>query len=144
MKYTIFNLLKSRPVIVACFISAVLLWPGVAFSQKYSFTNYSIEDRLLQSQGSRILQDKILTDIFGATTIDHSGKIWSSNASGLYYFYADHTIRFTGDNHDSLIVATQLVADKQDNIWGLSKQRLFKITGSHVEHINVTGAKDTI
>jgi ligand-binding sensor domain-containing protein len=170
MKYKNFNLLKGWPVSIA-FCLAVILWPAAAFSQKYSFTNYSIEDGLLQSQVTRILQDNThhlvittflgmdrfdgktftpvtkdnnLTDIFGATTIDHNGKIWCSNASGLYYFYADHTTRFVGDNHDPLIVATQLLADKHDNIWGLSKQRLFKITGSNVEHINVTGGKDTI
>ncbi len=171
MKYKNFNLLKSRPVITACLSVAVLLWPVVALSQKYSFTNYNIEDGLLQSQVTRILQDKThhlvlttflgmdrfdgktftpvtkdnnLADIFGAATIDHSGKIWCSNPSGLYYFYGDNTTRFVGDNKDSIIVATELLADKQDNIWGLSKHHLFKITGSHVENINVTGKEDTI
>jgi signal transduction histidine kinase/ligand-binding sensor domain-containing protein len=171
MKYKNFNLLKGRPVIIACFSLAVLLWPVIAFSQKYSFTNYSIEDGLLQSQVTRILQDNThhlvittllgmdrfdgktftpvtkddnLTDILSAATIDHTGKIWCSNSSGLYYFYADHTIRFVGDNNDSLIVATELLADKLDNIWGLRKQQLFKITGSHAENINVTGKEDTI
>jgi ligand-binding sensor domain-containing protein len=171
MKYKNFNLLKSRPVITACFSLAVLLWPVVALSQKYSFTNYNIEDGLLQSQVTRILQDKThhlvlttflgmdrfdgktftpvtkdnnLADIFGAATIDHIGKIWCSNPSGLYYFYADHTTRFVGDNKDSIIVATELLADKMDNIWGLRKHHLFKITGRHVENINVTGKEDTI
>jgi len=170
MKYKNFNLTKGWPVSIA-FCLAVLLWPVTAFSQKYSFTNYSIENGLLQSQVTRILQDNThhlvittflgldrfdgktftpvtkdnnLTDVFGATTIDHSGKIWCSNASGLYYFYADRTTRFVGDNKSSLIVATALLADKLDNIWGLSKHHLFKITGSHVENINVTGKKDTI
>jgi signal transduction histidine kinase/ligand-binding sensor domain-containing protein len=171
MKYKNFNLLKSRPVIAACFSLAVLLWPVIALSQKYSFTNYSIEDGLLQSQVTRILQDKThhlvittflgtdrfdgktftpvtkdnnLTDVFWAVTIDHTGKIWCSNSSGLYYFYADHTTRFVGDNKASLIAASELLADKLDNIWGLRKRRIFKITGSHVENINVSGKADTI
>lgn len=171
MKHKNFNFLKGRPVIIACFSLAILLWPAIAFSQKYSFTNYSIEDGLLQSQVTRILQDNThrlvittflgmdrfdgktftpvtkdnnLTDIFWAATIDHSGKIWCSNSSGLYYFYGDNTTRFVGDNNGSLIVATELLADKQDNIWGLSKHHLFKITGTHVENINVTGKEDTI
>src|ERR1700733_437218 len=142
MKYKKFNLLKGRPVFIA-FCLAVILWPVAAFSQKYSFTHYSIEDGLLQSQVTRILQDNThhlvittflgmdrfdgkiftpvtkdnnLTDIFWAATIDRSGKIWCSNPSGLYYFYADKTTRFVGDNKDSLIMATELLADKQDNI----------------------------
>lgn len=149
----------------------IMLWPAIAFSQKYSFTNYSIEDGLLQSQVTRILQDNThhlvistflgidrfdgktftpvakdnhLTDVFKAVAVDHSGKIWCSNHSGLYYFYADNTTRFIGNNHDSSIVASDLIADKMDNIWGLSKHHLFKISGSHVENINITGKKDSI
>lgn len=164
-------MLKARAIIMICCSWVVFFLPLLTYGQKYSFTNYNIEDGLIQSQVTRILQDKThhliittflgmdrfdgktftpvtkdnnLTDIFDAATIDHNGRIWCSNPSGLYYFYADHTTRFIGDNKDSLTTATRLLTDKQDNIWGLSKHRLFKITGSHAEHISVTGGKDTI
>jgi len=171
MKNKIPHLLNAKAIIMICCGLVMFFLPSLALGQKYSFTNYNIEDGLIQSQVTRILQDNThhlvittflgmdrfdgktftpvtkdinLTDIFGATTIDHSGKIWCSNPSGLYYFYADHTTRFVGDNNDSLIVATKLLADKQDNIWGLRKHHLFKITGSHLENINVAGKEDTI
>ena len=164
-------MLNAKAIIMICCGLVMFFLPSLASGQKYSFTNYNIEDGLLQSQVTRILQDNThhlvittflgmdrfdgktftsvtkdnnLTDIFWATTIDHNGKIWCSNPSGLYYFYADKTTRFVGDNNGSLIVATELLADKLDNIWGLSKHHLFKITGSHVENINVAGKGDTI
>ena len=154
-----------------CSSLAVFLWPSVAFTQKYSFTNYGIEDGLLQSQATRIRQDNThrlviatflginrfdgktftpvtkdntLIDFVGALTIDHSGKIWASNAKGLYCFHADKTTRFVGDKNDSLIAASDLAADRLDNIWGLRNQRLFKISGGRMQYVNVTGGQDTI
>lgn len=156
---------------VAGFCVTVLLCPSFACAQKYSFTNYSIEDGLLQSQVTKILQDnthhlvistllgvnrfdgkvftpvtkdRVLTDSVYIAAIDRSGRIWCSNSKGLYYYYADKTTRFVGDHNDSSINATSLVADNLDNIWGLRKQRLFKITAGHMENINVTGGEDTI
>jgi signal transduction histidine kinase/ligand-binding sensor domain-containing protein len=153
------------------FCLAVFFWPSVAFTQKYSFTNYGIEDGLSQSQATRIRQDNnhrlviatflginrfdgktftpvtkdnSLIDFVGALTIDHSGKIWCSNAKGLYCFYADKTTRFVGDKNDSLIAASVLAADRLNNIWGLINQRLFKISGGHMQYVNVTGGQDTI
>ena len=158
-------------MVIACFILAIFLWPRVAFTQKYSFTNYGIEDGLPQSQVTQIVQDnnhrlviatwlginrfdgktftpvtkgKGLTDFVPGLTIDYSGRIWASSSKGLYSFYADKTTRFTGDNNDSVINATALITDRHDNIWALRNQHLFKISAGHMETINVTGGRDTI
>ena len=171
MIYKIFSFPKGRSIVIACLSLAVYLWPSVAFAQKYTFTNYGIEDGLSQSQATRIAQDNshrlviatflgvnrfdgktftpvtkdnTSTDFIAAMTIDHSGKIWVSNSKGLYYFYADRTTRFVGDNNDSLIVATALIADRADNIWGLRNQRLFEISGGRVQNVSVTGGEDII
>jgi ligand-binding sensor domain-containing protein len=171
MKYKIFNLLKGKSIIIKCFSLAILFWPSIAFAQRYSFTNYSIEDGLLQSQVLRILQDNthrlLVTTLLGmnrfdgktftpvtkdyglpdsvtAETVDRAGKIWCSTLKGLYYYYADKTTRFVGPNNDSSIVANALIADNRDNIWGLRHQQLFKITAGYMQGINITGGRDTI
>jgi len=157
--------------VITCFSLAIFIWPSVAFSQKYSFTNYGIENGLLQSQATRIVQDNnhrlviatflgidrfdgktfapiikdnSLIDFVNVLTIDHNGKIWAGNTNGLYSFYADKATRFVGDNNDSLIVATDLVADRLDNLWGLRNQRLFKISGGRMQYVNVTGGDETV
>jgi len=171
MIYKIASFPKGRSIVIKCITLAILLWPSVAFTQKYSFTNYGIENGLSQSQVTSIVQDNNhrlviatflgldrfdgktftsltngngFTDIVSGLTIDHSGRIWCGNAKGLYYYYGDKATRFVSDNHHLLINATGLVADKLDNIWGLTGQHLFKLSGAHVEDINVTGAGDSV
>jgi signal transduction histidine kinase/ligand-binding sensor domain-containing protein len=171
MIYKISSFVEGRSIVIKCFVWAICLWPSVALSQKYSFTNYGIEDGLSQSQATQIVQDnnhrlliatflgldrfdgktftpltkdKRLTTLVSGLTIDHSGKIWCGNAKGLYYFYGDKVTRFIGDNHNLLINATALVADNQDNIWGLAGQRLFRISRGCVAYINITGAEDSV
>ena len=171
MIYKISSFPKGRSIVIKYLVLAIFLWPSVALSQKYSFTNYGIEDGLSQSQATQIVQDKNhrlviatflginrfdgktftplikdngLTDLVSGLTIDHSGKIWCSNAKGLYYFYGDKATRFVGDNHNLLINATGLVADNLDNIWGLTGQRLFRISRGHVDNINITGGEDSV
>jgi signal transduction histidine kinase len=165
------NFPKLGSLIMICFGLAIFLWPSAAFAQKYSFTNYGIEEGLVQSQATRIIQDNnhrlvistflginrfdgktftpitkdnSLMDFVGVLTIDHSGKIWAGNAKGLYSFYADKATRFVADKNDSLIAASELIADHMDNIWGLRNERLFKISGGHLQNVSVTRGKDTI
>jgi signal transduction histidine kinase/ligand-binding sensor domain-containing protein len=171
MTYKNSNFPKGGSIVIMCFSLAVFLWPSIAFTQKYSFTNYGIEDGLAQSQATRIIQDnnhrlviatflginrfdgKTFTpitkdnsvmDFVSVLTIDHSGKIWAGNAKGLYCFYADKATRFVADKHDSLIAASELVADRLDNIWGLRNERLFKISGGSLQYVSVTGGKERI
>ncbi len=171
MKYKVFNLFKARSIILKFFSLGVLFWPSVALTQKYNFTNYGIENGLLQSQATRIVQDSnhrlviatflgitrfdgktfspvtkdnSLIDFANVLTIDHTGKIWAGNTKGLYCFYADKTTRFVGDKNDSLITASDLVADRLDNIWGLSNRRLFKISSGHMDDVNITAGEDTV
>jgi signal transduction histidine kinase/ligand-binding sensor domain-containing protein len=171
MKYQIFNLLKARPIILTGCSLAVLLWSSAAFCQRNSFTNFGIEDGLMQSQVTRILQDNthqlvittylgmnrfdgktfaavtkgdFLPDSASSAAIDQSGRIWCSNAKGLFYIYGDKTTRFAGAGEDSIIIASQLIADRHNNVWGLRRQRLFKISGGRLQYINVTGGHDTI
>jgi signal transduction histidine kinase/ligand-binding sensor domain-containing protein len=171
MRYPILNLLKAKSTVTTGFILVIFLWPSIAFTQRKSFTNYGIEDGLPQSQVVQILQDNahqlvlatylgvtrfdgktftpvskdnVSLDDPGSAAIDNSGRIWCSNYRGLYYFYADKTTRFVGNNNDSSIIASQLIADNQGNIWGLRQQRLFKITGGRMENISVTGGGDTV
>jgi len=170
MKYKNFNFLKGKPITIACFCF-VLFAPSVAFTQKYSFTNYSIEDGLLQSQVVRILQDKThhlvietvlgmnkfdgktftttnidneLTDSVNGSTIDHSGRVWYSNLKGLYYYYGDKATRFVGNHNDTSIFATALITDNLNNIWGLRNQRLFEITGGRMKYINVSDVGEAL
>src|ERR1700742_4813942 len=111
MKDKFFDLVKRRAIILICCILPALFLPSISSGQKYSFTNYGIEDGLLQSQVTRILQDNThhlvistllgmnrfdgktfttatidnnITGIINSETIDHSGKIWYSNLKGLY------------------------------------------------------------
>jgi len=171
MIYKILSFPKGRSVVFKYLSLAIFLWPSVAFTQKYSFTNYGIEAGLSQSQVTSIVQDNNhrlviatflgldrfdgktftsltkgngFTDIVSGLTIDHSGRIWCGNAKGLYYYYGDQATRFVSDNHHLLNNASGLVADKLDNIWGLIGQRLFRISGRHVDDINVTGAGDSV
>src|ERR1700749_2718843 len=171
MKDKFFNLIKRAAIILICCSLAVLFFPSIASGQKYSFTNYGIEDGLLQSQVTRILQDNthhlVISTLLGMNrfdgktftpatidnnitgfvrgeTIDHKGKIWYSNLKGLYEYYGGKTTRFVGDNNDSLIFANALITDNGDNIWGLRNQRLFEISGGHMKNIKVTGGPDTI
>jgi len=91
-----------------------------------------------------VTKGKVLIDSLTGATIDHSGKIWCSSPKGLYYYYADKTTRFIGDHDDSLITASDLIADNADNIWGLRKQQLFRISGGHIENIKIAGDKDIV
>jgi len=148
----------------------IILLPSLTFGQKYSFTNYSIEDGLLQSQATRILQDNTrhlvistflgmnkfdgktfttamdnsITGIVKGETIDHNGRIWYSNSKGLYEYYGGKTTRFVGDKNDSLIFANTLITDKENNIWGLRKEHLFKIAHGKLKNIKITIGTDTI
>jgi len=171
MKYQFFNLLKRSAIILVCCCLTLLFLPSSTFGQKYSFTNYSIEDGLLQSQVTRILQDntrqliistllgmnrfdgktftpatidKAITGSLSSETVDHNGRIWYCNSKGLFEYYGGKTTKFVGNNHDSLIIASALLTDNKDNIWGLRNWQLFKISGNHLKNIKVTSGADTI
>jgi len=170
MKNKTLHLLKARAIIMICCGLVLSFFPSFAFGQKYSFTNYSIEDGLLQSQVTRILQDNThhlvistflgmnrfdgktftpamdnsITGIVKGETIDHNGRIWYSNSKGLYEYYGGKTTKFVDGKNDSLIFASILITDKENNVWGLRKGRLFKIAHNHLETIKVTASIDTI
>src|ERR1700759_608033 len=123
LTFNIPGFLKRQNLCIWFAVFLLLLGPALAYGQKKNFTNYGIEDGLLQSQVTRIMQDNthqlviqtflgterfdgktfsaltrdnVVTESSVAVTIDHDGKIWCSNAKGLYYIYAGNTTRFTG------------------------------------------------
>src|ERR1700759_5137961 len=101
------NIPGRQHLCVYCISFLLFFSPALTHAQKSSFTHYSSENGLLQSQVTKIMQDNthqlviqtflgierfdgktfspvtrdnMVTENFGAATTDNNGKIWFANS----------------------------------------------------------------
>ena len=84
---------------------AIILLTLSGFTQHYSFTNYSLEEGLPQSEVSSLIQDK-------------KGNLWlGTNGGGLSRFNGKQFISYNNDHGLADNNIRSLFQDKNENIW---------------------------
>jgi len=136
-----------------------------SFAQNYNFSLYGLKEGLAQSQIMSIYQDHnhlLWLGTFGGVSHFNGTEFTSySKANGL----ASNTIHsITEDKNNHIILGTeaglsiltvgkaenlnfkdpvrQLICDKDKNIWGISKNKLFKLVNKEVVFIDQDFAKE--
>lgn len=144
MKYPGYKLATITNLLSTVIFFSFLLC-GNAFGQKYNFINYSVENGLLQSQVTCIIQDNdnelwigtngglsrfdgssfvnyekskgLISNFITSLACDTTGNIWIGTTKGLvkYDGLRFHNYFPLGKDQQNLIL--KVVADRQNNIW---------------------------